>query len=82
MQVDTPLVLDLAKYKWNKREADKYELSAVVEHVGAELSSGHYMAYIKEGLCWRLFSDQVIHKVCCCSQIACCHASLWGVASF
>ena len=39
MQVAILLVLDLAPYKWNKREADKCELNAVVEHQGTDISS-------------------------------------------
>ena len=71
MQVDFPLVLDLAPYKESNGAADNYDLRGLVEHQGSQLKSGHYVAYLMEGTCWRCCNDDKITTVRCCTQTSC-----------
>ncbi|GMH22595.1 hypothetical protein Nepgr_024438 [Nepenthes gracilis] len=63
--VNYPLVLDLKPYAIGSQSVDlKYELYAIVVHIGLSSTSGHYSSYIRSAPdTWYWFDDSKVRQV-------------------
>lgn len=41
---------------------NKYELHAVIVHLGKSVHSGHYIAYVRKGGKWILYNDSKVYE--------------------
>merc|ERR1712115_495567 len=44
-------------------ETKKYELQCIIEHIGFNYNSGHYMSYLKKNNTWYCANDRIITRI-------------------
>jgi len=70
-----PQVTSKQSFEIDQKSA-RYELTAIIVHLGSSTHSGHYVAYIKRNNQWILYNDRKV-TVSEKPPIGGCYLSIW-----
>ena len=63
-RIDFPVILDLARYAFRQGICPRYQLGAVISHLGHPPQDvGHYMAFLKISGQWMRFNDTEVEAI-------------------